>query len=82
MEKIAGLKEFRVLDLSRTGISARGLARLTALPKLERLSLADARKIDDAAAVQLTAMRSLRWLDLAGTAVTEKTSAPLKNLAR
>ena len=77
MEKLAGLQELRVLDLSHTQVSARGLAKLTALPKLERLSLADARKVDDAALQPLAAMQGLRWVDLAGTGVTAEGFAKL-----
>jgi internalin A len=78
--KLAGLKNLRVLDISQTRVSNAGLAPLAELPKLERLSLWRARRIDDRAAEHLVRMRSLQTLDLAETNVTDATLRQLASL--
>jgi Leucine-rich repeat (LRR) protein len=83
--KLAGLRELRVLDISQTRISSAGLRPLADLPKLERLSLWRAKRIDDRAAEHLARMRWLGTLDLSETNVTDATLGELvvlENLRR
>jgi hypothetical protein len=60
-------------------VSARGLERLKALPKLEKLNLFAARRVADDAGAQLAGMASLKWVDLKDTAMTSAGFAALKN---
>jgi internalin A len=83
ISKLAALKELRVLDISQTRIGSAGLEPLASLPKLQRVSLWRAKRIDDRAAKHLARMRSLETLDLAETNVTDATLdelAALQNL--
>ena len=52
----AELVNLHTLDLGGTQVSGRGLQALTHLPKLQRLNLAGAKKVDDEAAVHLGAL--------------------------
>ncbi len=78
ISELAQLRELRVLDISQTRISSAGLESLAGLPKLERLSLWRAERIDDRAAEFLARMRSLETLDLSETQIGDAT---LKKLA-
>lgn len=78
--EVAQLRELRVLDISQTRISSAGLEPLAGLPKLERLSLWRAERIDDGAAEHLAQMSSLHTLDLSETQVTDATLARLAEL--
>ncbi len=80
ISELAKLRELRVLDVSQTRISSAGLEALVELPKLERLSLWRADRIDDAAAEFLTRMHSLTMLDLSETNVTDATLRKLTML--
>lgn len=80
ISKLAGLRQLRVLDISQTRVSSAGLELLADLPKLERLSLWRAERIDDQAAEFLTRMRSLETLDLSETNITDVTLEQLTHL--
>ncbi|HWB00144.1 MAG TPA: SUMF1/EgtB/PvdO family nonheme iron enzyme [Pirellulales bacterium] len=67
---IASLTELKSLSLENTGISDAGLIGLAPFKKLERLSLAADKKITDAAAEYLIAIKSLRSLSVTGTSLT------------
>ena len=72
--KLKGLASLRVLDLSRTLVSAVGLE---GFENLERLSLWRAARIDDTAAVPLARMKKLASLDLSETKITETGAAAI-----
>lgn len=78
LRHLARLKRLRVLDLSRTPVTAAGLDYLKALPVLERLSLWKAERIHDAAVPVLLGLRSLRELDVAETALSPPAAAKLR----
>jgi Leucine-rich repeat (LRR) protein len=78
MDSVATLKELQELRLGGTAVSARWLEKLKGLQKLERLSLQDDRRLGDDAAPVLGSFTSLRWLDVKGTAMTEKGIAELR----
>ena len=80
VSKLAGLRELQVLDLSQTRVSSVGLEPLAKLPKLERLSLWRAERIDDDAAPLLALMKALEVLDLSETKVTDRTLRELTSL--
>lgn len=73
VQRLAGLKNLKKLDLSLTYVSDRGIESLQKLPQLEDLNLASAEFITDAAISYLRANRSLRRLNLRGTDVTDTT---------
>ena len=86
LSELRTLTRLRSLDLSRSEVSAKGIGELGALPNLQELVLAYCEKVDNAAALTLLDMKSLRSLDLThtkladdGLAVLEK-HAGLKNL--
>jgi hypothetical protein len=66
LKALEGLPNLCKLDLHQTGVSGRGLAKLT---KLERLSLAGC-TFSDAGLKHLAGLSSLAELDLTGTQVT------------
>ena len=75
-----GLEPWLVaLDLSRTGVSDRGLARLAGFPGLRRLRL-DRTSIGDAGMVHLGGLRSLEVLNLVETRVTDAGLEHLRGL--
>jgi internalin A len=78
MESIATLQNLHELRLGGAPVSSRWLEKLKGLKKLERLSLQDSRRLGDDAAPLLATFASLRWLDLNGTAMTEKGVAQLE----
>ncbi len=68
---IATLKELRELRIGGTSVSSISLESLRrGLPKLERLSLKGAKRINDEAALVLGEWKSLREIDLKDTAVS------------
>ncbi len=69
---IAELKELRVLKLGYSNISADGLKILTSLNQVEKLGLQACSRIDDRAMTELVNWKSLRYVDLQDTKVTEK----------
>jgi hypothetical protein len=70
--KLKTLVALQSLDLSETQVTGAGLKTVALLPRLERLRLWKAGKIDDTALPPLTAMKRLSFLDLAETAVTDR----------
>jgi hypothetical protein len=70
--KLKTLVALQSLDLSETQVTGVGLKTVALLPKLERLRLWKAGKIDDTALPFLAAMKQLSFLDLAETAVAIK----------
>jgi internalin A len=81
VDSIATLTELQDLRLSGTGVSARSIAKLKTLEKLERLVLLNCKRIGDDSLPMLSAFPKLRVLDVKGTGMTEKGVAELrKNL--
>jgi internalin A len=71
MDAISTLKNMQRLVLSGTTVTARNLAKLKTLGKLERLDLQDCNRVADDSVPVLQALRALRVVDLTGTKVTE-----------
>lgn len=78
LDAIATLKELRRLKLEGALVTARGLATLQVLSKLEELDLHDCPRIGDDVIPVLSAMPGLRSVDLAGTKVTGAGIAKLR----
>jgi internalin A len=72
LKAIAELTDLRVLDLGYSAITADGLRILSALGKVERLGLQSCHRIDDAALSELAKWKSLKYLDVQETPVTQK----------
>ena len=70
--KLKTLVALQDLDLSATQVTGAGLKTVASLPKLERLSLWKAEKIDDEALRSLVPMKRLQFLDLAETGITDQ----------
>lgn len=68
--RVPVLANLRELQLGQTQISAKGLADLPKMHKLQRLSLFGAARVDDQAADIIAACENLSWVDLQGTKVT------------
>jgi len=82
IERIAGIRSLRRLDLSLTYISDRGAERLKGLVQLEELNLFAAEFITDAAMAFLRGNRQLTKLNLRGTDVTDTSLAYVAELSR
>jgi len=78
--KLTKLKELKSLELSGAPVTSRGLEILRSLPKLERLSLWNCKKIDDSAAGTLSALARLQILDLSDTPLGDASIAKLEAL--
>jgi internalin A len=78
VDSIAALRELRDLRLGGMAVSARSFEKLKTLTKLERLSLQGCRRVGDDSAAVLTSYPALKFVDLKGTAVTEKGLAMLR----
>jgi len=78
MDSLATLKELRELRMAGSPVSSRWLERLKSLQKLERLTLQDSRRLGDDAVPVLAGFPNLRWLDLKGSAITDKGVADLR----
>lgn len=70
LARLGKLSNLRRLDLGKTRIVARDLTVLAEMPRLERLGLWQAKRIDDSAVAQLSALRGLKDLDVAETGMT------------
>lgn len=77
---IAELKELQVLKLGYSNISADGLKILSALSQVEKLGLEACTRIDDPAVTELANWKSLKYVDLQETKVTEKGLRALQTL--
>jgi hypothetical protein len=64
--------------LGETSVSVKGLGVLAKFEKLEKLSFWKADKIDDDAIGMIAERKSLRWVDLKDTKVTEAGAARLR----
>jgi hypothetical protein len=82
IERIAGLRGLKRLDLSLTYISDRGAERLKGLASLEELNLFAAEFITDAAVAFLRGNQQLTKLNLRGTDVTDTSLAYVGELSR
>jgi Leucine rich repeat/Leucine Rich repeat len=82
IERIAGVKSLKRLDLSLTYISDRGVERLKGLDQLEELNLFAAEFVTDAALAFLRGNRQLTTLSLRGTDVTDSGLAYVAELSR
>jgi len=69
---IADLKDLRVLKLGYSNITADGLKVLSGLQQVERLGLEGCPRIGDDALAELANWKSLKYVDLQETKVTEK----------
>jgi Leucine-rich repeat (LRR) protein len=78
--KLANLKRLRRLDLSGSAVTPAGLKSLRALPRLERLSVWNARALDDSAGAALRELRALTTLDVSNTEVGDGTMRALVTL--
>jgi internalin A len=81
VERIAGLKGIKRLDLSLTYVSDSGAEKLKALDQLEELNLTAAEFITDAAMAFLRGNRRLTRLNLRGTDVTDTSLAYIGELS-
>ncbi len=79
MAHVKALPNLRLLDLSRSRVTARGLEHLTALPQLEHLMLSGT-KITDAAMVPLAKMKQLKRLHLNSTRITNAGMRHLRDM--
>jgi internalin A len=82
IERIAGVRSLKRLDLSLTYISDRGAERLKGLDQLEELNLFAAEFITDAAMAFLRGNQRLTKLNLRGTDVTDTSLAYIAELSR
>lgn len=71
VERLAGIKTLRKLDLSFTYVTDRGMEQLRNLPALEELILETAEFITDASIAHLRGNKNLRTLVLRGTDITD-----------
>jgi len=75
---IAELKDLRALRLGYSNVDADGLKTLSALRQVERLGLEACARVDDEAAAELSKWKSLKYVDLQETKVTEKGAEALR----
>ena len=75
---ISELKQLRVLKLAYSGIGADGLRILSSLDKVEKLALEGCIHVDDQALAELTQWKSLKYLDVQETKVTQQGVAALE----
>jgi Leucine-rich repeat (LRR) protein len=78
VEAIATVTDLVDLNLGGTAISAGGLKTLASLPRLERLTLQNCKRVGHDAVPVLSSWTRLRWLDVAGTQLTPEDVAALK----
>jgi Leucine-rich repeat (LRR) protein len=85
MGALGRMKNLRALDLSETGVSSEGIAKLSSLAALRRIGLAELKRVDDAAVAHLAHLKNLEQLDISGTGVSDASLvqiAALPNLKR
>jgi internalin A len=78
IKAMAELKELRVLKMGYTGVSTADLKALSVLQNVEELGLEECPRVDDAALAELLSWKSLKYLDLQDTKVTEQGVAALR----
>jgi internalin A len=78
IKAMAELKELRVLRMGYTGVTSADLKTLSVLQNLEKLGLQECPRVDDAALAELLSWKSLKYLDLQDTKVTEQGVAALR----
>jgi internalin A len=78
IKAMAELKELRVLRMGYTGVSATDLKALSVLHNVEKLGLQECPNVDDAVLAELVNWKSLKYLDLQDTKVTEQGVAALR----
>jgi Leucine-rich repeat (LRR) protein len=78
IKAMAELNELRVLRMGYTGVSSGDLKALSVLQNVEKLGLQECPRVDDAALSELVYWKSLKYLDLQGTKVTEQGVAALR----
>ena len=81
LERLRGLKQLQVLELSGTTITDAGLEYLKGLMQLQSLELRET-KITDAGLEHLKGVAQLRGLDLSGTKITDAGLKHLKGLTQ
>jgi internalin A len=72
IKAMAELKELRVLRMGYMGVSNADLKALSVLENVEKLGLQECPRVDDAALAELLRWKSLKYLDLQDTKVTEQ----------
>jgi len=77
---ISALKQLRTLKLSYSQIGADGLRILGSLDHVERLSLEGSPRVDDQALAELAKWKSLHYLDVQATKVTQQGVAALEKV--
>ena len=77
---LATLRELRVLKLGYSQIGAEGLHLLEPLDKLEKLMLTCCPRVGDDALAELAKWKSLRYLDVQETKVTDAGVATLRKV--
>jgi len=80
LRAMAELKELRVLKLGHSNITTEGLRILASLEKVEKLGLEGCRRIDDNSVGELSKWKSLKYLDLQDTQVTQESVEALRKL--
>ena len=78
LKAMAELKQLRVLRMGYTGVSAADLKALSVLENVEKLGIEECPRVDDAALAELVGWKSLKYLDLQDTKVTERGVAALR----
>jgi len=78
IKAMAELKELRVLRMGYTGVSSADLKALSVLQNVEKLGLQECPRVDDSALAELRNWKSLKYLDLQDTKVTEQGVAALR----
>jgi Leucine-rich repeat (LRR) protein len=78
VKAMAELKDLRVLRMGYMGVSSADLKTLSALQNVEKLGLQECPRVDDAALAELVNWKSLKYLDVQGTKVTEQGVAALR----
>jgi len=80
LDPVAAVVELRELNLSGLGVTGRGMEKLKALAKLERLDLHGCKRVGDEAVPFLAQLAGLQWLDVQDTGMTAKGIEELKRL--
>jgi len=78
IKAMAELKELRELRMGYMGVSSANLKALSVLENVEKLGLQECPRVDDAALAELLSWKSLKYLDLQDTKVTEQGVAALR----